>query len=261
MSKATSTVRKVLIGGNWKSNGDQAFMKSFVPNVLNNLKFEDSKCEVVVCPTLLHMSFAKSLISNNVQVSSQNVSMYPSGAFTGEVTSKMVKDMGFNWTLTGHSERRQIFGETSDAVGIKTKEAIAAGLNAIACIGENLNERTENKTIDVCISQLVPILKNICDIKLWKQIVIAYEPVWAIGTGKTATPEQAQEVHLKLREWIENNVSQEVAKEIRIIYGGSVTENNAKDLIVQNDIDGFLVGGASLKAGFTTIVDSHKFKF
>lgn len=258
MSKA---LRKVLIGGNWKSNGDQAFIKSFVPSVLNTLKFEDSKCEVVVSPTALHMNLVKSLISNNVQVSSQNVSQYPNGAYTGEVTSKMIKDLGFNWTLTGHSERRQYFGESSDVVAVKTKEALAAGLSVIACIGENLTERTENRTVDVCISQLAPILKNISDIKLWKDIVIAYEPVWAIGTGKTASPEQAQEVHFKLREWLGSNVSKEVALETRIIYGGSVTETNAKELITQPDIDGFLVGGASLKPGFTAIVDSHIYKF
>ena len=168
--------------------------------------------------------------------------------------------MDFHWTLTGHSERRQYFGETSEIVAIKTKNALDSGLNVIACIGENLTEREENRTVDVCISQLSPIMKTLNDLKAWRNVVIAYEPVWAIGTGKTATPEQAQEVHMHLRNWLRQNLSETVANETRIIYGGSVSEKNAKDLIVQNDIDGFLVGGASLKPAFTDIVQSSELK-
>ena len=257
----SQVLRKVLIGGNWKSNGDLQFCKTFVPSVLNTLNFESSKCEVVVSPTNVHIGLVKSLITNNVKVASQNVSQYPQGAYTGEVTAKMLKDLDIQWTLTGHSERRQYFGESSDIVGIKTKQALLGGLNVIACIGENLTERTENRTIEVCIAQLSQIVEKVGDLKLWKNIVVAYEPVWAIGTGKTASPEQAQEVHFNLREWFTKNLSKEVADETRIIYGGSVTEANAKDLIVKGDIDGFLVGGASLKPGFTTIVESYKYKF
>jgi len=256
-----NTLRKVLIGGNWKSNGDTQFAKNFVPQVLNNLKFNKNRCEVVVSPTSIHMSLVKSLITNEgVHVSSQNVSQYPAGAYTGEITPQMLKDMDFHWTLTGHSERRQYFGETSEIVAIKTKNALDSGLNVIACIGENLTEREENRTVDVCISQLSPIMKTLNDLKAWRNVVIAYEPVWAIGTGKTATPEQAQEVHMHLRNWLRQNLSETVANETRIIYGGSVSEKNAKDLIVQNDIDGFLVGGASLKPAFTDIVQSSELK-
>jgi triosephosphate isomerase len=255
-------LRKVLIGGNWKSNGDVQFAKNFVPQVLNKLKFNKNNCEVIVSPASIHMSLVKSLITNEgVHVSSQNVSQYPAGAYTGEVTSKMLKDLDFNWTLTGHSERRQYFGETSEVVAIKTKNALDAGLNVIACIGENLTEREENRTLDVCISQLGPIMKTLNNLGAWKNVVIAYEPVWAIGTGKTASPEQAQEVHMHLRAWLRKNLSETVANETRIIYGGSVTEKNAKDLITQGDIDGFLVGGASLKPAFSDIVESSGLKF
>jgi triosephosphate isomerase len=257
---AQKALRKVVVGGNWKSNGSLDFIKTFVPQVLNQMKFDQNKCDVVVCPTPIHMSLVKSLISDNFKVSSQNVSMHCSGAYTGEFSAKMLKDAGFDWTLTGHSERRQFFGDTSEIVGIKTSQSVKNNLNAIACIGENLNERNENRTIQVCIDQLLPILKHVQDENLWKNIVIAYEPVWAIGTGKTASPDQAQEVHFELREWIRKNVSAKVADEIRIIYGGSVTEKNAKDLIVKQDIDGFLVGGASLKPGFKDIIDSHVLK-
>lgn len=253
--------RKILIGGNWKSNGDANFAKSFIPQVLNNLKFQKDRCEVVVSPSFLHMNLVKSLISlEGIHVCAQNVSQYKAGAFTGEVNPQMLKDMDFHWTLTGHSERRQFFGETSDIVAIKTKNAIDHGMNVIACIGENLTEREEKRTIDVCISQLVPILKTLNDLKAWRNIVIAYEPVWAIGTGKTASPEEAQEVHQKLREWLKTNLSDDIASETRIIYGGSVTDLNAKYLISQSDIDGFLVGGASLKPAFSTIVESNELK-
>ena len=256
-----NSLRKVLIGGNWKSNGDAQFVKTFVPQVLNKLQFNKDKCEVIVSPTGVHMSLVKSLLSNDgVHVSSQNVSQYSEGAYTGEITSKMLKDLDFHWTLTGHSERRQYFGDSSDIVAVKTKNALDSGLNVIACIGENLTEREENRTVDVCISQLAPIVKALNDLKMWKNVVIAYEPVWAIGTGKTASPEQAQEVHMHLRAWLKKNLSETVANETRIIYGGSVSEKNAKDLIVQGDIDGFLVGGASLKPGFSTIVESSQFK-
>jgi triosephosphate isomerase len=252
-------MRRVLIGGNWKSNGDLKFIKSHMESVINGLKFDSKKCEVVICPTTLHLDLARSFLdkNSNVQISAQNVSAYPEGAYTGEVTAKQLKEFGFNWTLTGHSERRQFFGESNDIVAKKTKISLDSGLSVIACIGEKLEERESGKTMDVCLSQLDAIAKATAD---WSKVVIAYEPVWAIGTGKTASPQQAQDVHGELRNWINKKISKDVANSVRIIYGGSVTEKNANELIVQQDIDGFLVGGASLKSGFTTIVDSYKNK-
>jgi triosephosphate isomerase len=258
MSKSIKTLRKAFIGGNFKSNGDSAFLKKHLA-FLNTLEFDTNKCEVVVAPTTLHLERAQNLLGSNskIQLSAQNVSQFGEGAYTGEVTAKMLKDFGINWTLIGHSERRQYWHESDEIVGKKTKISLENGLGVIGCIGEKLDERESNKTMDVCIRQLSAIAKNTSD---WKKMVIAYEPVWAIGTGKTASTQQAQEVHHSLREWLQKNVSKDVAEGVRIIYGGSVTDANAGELITQNDIDGFLVGGASLKPGFKTIVDSHKNK-
>jgi triosephosphate isomerase len=249
-------MRRILIGGNWKSNGDINFIKNHMKSVINCLKFDSNRCEVVISPTALHLDLTRSLLDKDskVQISSQNVSATSEGAYTGEITAKMLKDFGIDWTLIGHSERRQYYGETNDVVGKKVKISLDNGLSVIACIGEKLEERESNKTMDVCLSQMDSIAKSTSD---WKRVVIAYEPVWAIGTGKTASKEQAQEVHGQLRNWISKTVSKEVADSVRIIYGGSVTEQNADALINQQDIDGFLVGGASLKSGFKTIVDSY----
>merc|ERR1712117_896737 len=156
--------------------------------------------------------------------------------------------------LLGHSERRHVFGETDELIGEKVAFALEQGLNIIPCIGEKLEERQAGKTNDVCFKQLKAIADKVSD---WSKVVIAYEPVWAIGTGKTATPEQAQEVHELLRKWISANISAEVAASIRIIYGGSVTGGNCKELAKKPDIDGFLVGGASLKPEFVEIINAR----
>lgn len=249
-------MRRVFIGGNWKSNGDVNFIRNHLKNVINPLKFDKNKAEVIIAPTMLHLDLVRSLLDkeSNVQVSAQNVSATGEGAYTGEVTAKQLKDFGINWAIIGHSERRSLYGESNDIVGKKVKLSLDNELNVIGCIGEKLEEREANRTMEVCLSQLEAIAKNTND---WKRMVIAYEPVWAIGTGKTASPSQAEEVHGELRNWISKNISTSIANEVRIIYGGSVTESNANELIVQKDIDGFLVGGASLKAGFKVIVDSH----
>jgi triosephosphate isomerase len=255
-----SLLRKVFVGGNWKSIGDLAFAEAHVNNVIKSLVFDTAKCEVSIAPTSLHLLTVKQLVEKhklNILVTSQNVSMFPEGAYTGEVTAKMLKNAGINWTIIGHSERRQYFGESDDVVGKKVKLSLDNGVSVIACIGEKLDERESGKTMDVCLRQLNAIIKNVNN---WDGVVIAYEPVWAIGTGKTASNEQAQEVHGELRNYLDKNVSKDIANKVRIIYGGSVTDANAKDLIKQNDIDGFLVGGASLKPGFKTIVDAHEFK-
>ena len=249
-------MRRVFIGGNWKSNGDIKFIKNHMNSVINPLKFDVNRCQVIISPTTLHLELTRSLLNSDsaVQISSQNVSAYPDGAYTGEVSAKQLRDYNINWTLVGHSERRSLFGETNEVVGKKTQIALQNGLSVIACIGEKLQERENNQTLEVCYAQLAPIAQNTAD---WSKLVIAYEPVWAIGTGKTASPQQAQDVHGELRNWLHKNVSKEVANSVQIIYGGSVTEQNANELISQTDIDGFLVGGASLKAGFKTIVDSY----
>jgi triosephosphate isomerase len=182
------------------------------------------------------------------------------GAFTGELSADMLVDAGINWTLTGHSERRVGFGypgETSHVVGIKTKNAIGKGMSAIACIGEQLSDRQNGNTMKVCAEQLEAIKGALAEAD-WKKVVIAYEPVWAIGTGVTATPQQAQETHKEIREWLRKNVSPAVADQTRIIYGGSATGANCQELYAQPDINGFLVGGASLKPEFVDIINCTK---
>lgn len=172
----------------------------------------------------------------------------------------MLADSGITWTLTGHSERRVGFGypgETNQVVGIKTKNAISKGLNVMACIGEQLADRQSGTTMKVCSEQLEAIKAALTEGD-WKKVVIAYEPVWAIGTGVTASPQQAQETHAQIREWLKKNVSATVAAETRIIYGGSATAANCKELYAQPDINGFLVGGASLKPEFIDIINCTK---
>jgi triosephosphate isomerase len=248
--------RKVFIGGNWKSNGDLEFVKNHT-TFLNSVEFDVNKCEVTVSPIFIHLPEVLSSLDNRFIVSAQNVSMFDNGAYTGEICAKQLKDLGVNWTLIGHSERRQYFGENEEVIGKKVKIALDNGLNVIACIGEKLSDREAGHTFDVVSNQVKTLVSSISD---WSRVVIAYEPVWAIGTGVTATKEQAQEVHAEIRKLLSNSVSEEVAKKVRIIYGGSVTEKNAGELITQNDIDGFLVGGASLKTGFKTIIESYKLK-
>ena len=247
-------LRRFLVGGNWKSNGTTKFARSFPTEVLNNLKFDPAKTEVVVAPTALHvLNVQASLTNQNVHVATQNVSLTGNGAFTGELSAEMIKEAGVNWTLTGHSERRTLFGETDNDVGAKTRRALDHGISVIACIGELLEERESGRTREVNERQLSAIREHCED---WSNIVIAYEPVWAIGTGKTATPEIAQETHAEIREWLGKNVSASARDSVRILYGGSANAGNAAALIAQEDIDGFLVGGASLKPEFHQIVEA-----
>jgi len=184
------------------------------------------------------------------------------GAYIGEVSVELFVDSGVRWTLTGHSERRVGFGfpgETSEVVGRKTAAAIKAGMSVIACIGEKLHERESGITMDVCAEQLSAIKAALKE-EDWAKVVIAYEPVWAIGTGKVATPQQAEETHAQIREWIANNVSSQVAERVRIIYGGSAKANNCVSLISCPNIDGFLVGGASLLPEFVDIIKCAEVK-
>ena len=248
--------RNYVIGGNWKSNGDFDFVNSFPEEVLAKAEFDASKVEVVVAPTDLHLTTAKAkLEGTNVNVSAQDVSQYGRGAYTGNITADQLADAGLKWTLTGHSERRTLFGESDKDVALKTKVAVENGLNVMLCIGEQLEEREAGKTGEVNARQLQAVVDELTEGQ-WGNVVIAYEPVWAIGTGKVATPEQAQETHAEIRAWLAENVSPAVAGATRILYGGSVNGGNCADLITNKDIDGFLVGGASLKPEFKDIIET-----
>ncbi len=252
-----STSRKIFIGGNWKCNGDLKLAQTHC-EFLNGIEFDGNKCEVAVCPTSLHLASVKTVLNSRYIVSAQNLSMFDNGAYTGEISAKMLKDSNIHWTLLGHSERRQFFHDDEAVLAKKLAQALQNGVNVIYCIGERLNEREANQTMDVVRAQLGTLVKSVGD---WSKIVIAYEPVWAIGTGKTASPQQAQEVHAEIRAFLSTAVNSEISNSVRIIYGGSVTDSNANELILEKDIDGFLVGGASLKPAFEIIIKSYVNKF
>lgn len=215
----------------------------------------DPNTEVVVSPPAVYLDYTRSKLNPKIGVAGQNCYKVEKGAFTGDISANMIKDVGCDWVILGHSERRNVFGESDELIGEKVAYALSQGLGVIACIGEKLDEREKGETEAVVYRQTLAIKNKVSN---WDKVVIAYEPVWAIGTGKTATPEQAQEVHAKLRNWISANVSEEVAKKVRIIYGGSVTAANCIELGKQADIDGFLVGGASLKPDFVKIVNAKQ---
>ena len=180
--------RQYVVGGNWKSNGDKAFVESFPGETLNKAEFDSSKMDVCVAPTAVHLTMAQGKCDDKINVMSQDVSQYGTGAYTGNITSEMMKDLGISWTLTGHSERRTLFHETDEDVAVKTKAAIDAGMKAMLCIGEQLAEREAGETGEVNARQLKAVAEKLEE-KDWEHVVIAYEPVWAIGTGKVATPE------------------------------------------------------------------------
>jgi triosephosphate isomerase len=214
----------------------------------------DPNVEVVVAPSALYLVLARSLLREGIEVAAQNVFDRPNGAFTGEVSVDQLKDAGVTWTILGHSERRVILQEESAFIASKTEAALNGGIGVILCVGESLEQREAGKTIEVVTAQLAAVAERVQD---WSKVVVAYEPIWAIGTGKVATTQQAQEVHSAIRKWLASTVSQETSDNTRIIYGGSVTDKNCKDLAGQPDIDGFLVGGASLKPAFFDIVNSN----
>jgi triosephosphate isomerase len=240
-------MRKKLIAGNWKmfKTANEAVL------LINGIKRElrdFDKAEVVVCPPFTALDAAyEVLLNTNILLGAQNVYFEKEGAFTGEISPVMLKGVGCEYVILGHSERRKYFGDTDESINKKMKAVLAIGLNSIVCVGETLEEREANKTIDVIKTQLEGCFKDIT-VEDMIAIVVAYEPVWAIGTGKNATPDQAEEVHKFIRGWIESKYGAQVAGDLRIIYGGSVKPANIKELMAQPDLDGALVGGASLEA-------------
>jgi triosephosphate isomerase len=249
--------RKYLIGGNWKCNGTVAANEALI-KTFNEAGPIPSNTEVIVCASSIHLSQLLSSLRDDMQVGGQNSgSNVKGGAFTGEVAAFQLLDLGCTWVVIGHSERREGFGMAGEPVELcasKCKVAVDAGLKVMFAIGEKKEERESGKTMEVCASQLAPLAK-VLEAKDWEKIAIAYEPVWAIGTGLTATPEMAQETHASIRGWVKDNVSPEVAKAVRIQYGGSMKGANAKELLAQPDIDGGLIGGASLTADFFNVIN------
>jgi len=246
--------RRSIVAGNWKMNLDRVKATELAHAVAGRSK-EAGGVELVLCPPAAYLTTVGTAVGlagdgtspSGVAVGAQNMHDKSSGAFTGETAPPMLVDLGCRFVILGHSERRTLFGETDAIVNAKTKAALAAGLTPIVCVGETLEEREANRTQAVVTTQINGSLAGLTPGDLEK-IVIAYEPVWAIGTGKVATPQQAQEVHAIIRGLLGSLASPVVASKVRIQYGGSVKPDNAADLAAQPDIDGALVGGASLKA-------------
>jgi len=247
---------KFVVGGNWKCNGTNASITQLVHD-LNAGAVDTATVQIIVAPPTLYLNQVKdSIDKQKFAVSAQNCWVYGGGAYTGEVCAEMLADAKVPWVILGHSERRALCGESDEFVGKKVAHALEQGLCVMACIGETLEEREAGATLSVCTRQLQAIVDQISTAS-WAKVVIAYEPVWAIGTGKVATPQQAQDVHAGIRAFVAQAVSPAVATAVRIQYGGSVNPGNCKELARMEDIDGFLVGGASLKGDdFITICNA-----
>ena len=239
--------RKVIIAGNWKMNKNASEGKALV-EALKAKTAEFDNVEIVVCPPFTTIgAVVEAAAGSNIGVGAQNIHWAENGAFTGEISADMLKTSGVKYVIIGHSERRQYFGETDETVNKRLAAALAAGLIPIVCIGELLEEREAGKTEEVLATQIRGGLANVSKEDAAK-IVIAYEPVWAIGTGKTATPEMAQAAHAFIRAELAAMFGSDTAEAMRIQYGGSMKPANAKELVAQKDIDGGLIGGAALKA-------------
>ncbi|WP_177142782.1 triose-phosphate isomerase [Variovorax sp. YR216] len=237
-------MKKKLIAGNWKMNGSLAANEALLQALLQGIGAP--ACDVAVCVPAPYLAQVQSLIGgSSIAVGAQDVSAQPQGAFTGEQSAAMLKDFGVRYVIVGHSERRQYHGETDELVAAKAAAALANGLTPIVCVGETLAQREAGQTEEVVKRQLAAVIH--VNGHCISEIVVAYEPVWAIGTGKTATPDQAQAVHALLRAQL-HHAANEHAGGIRILYGGSMNASNAAELLAQPDIDGGLIGGASLKA-------------
>ncbi|MBL7127437.1 MAG: triose-phosphate isomerase [Ignavibacteria bacterium] len=241
-------MRKKLVAGNWKMNKTYQDSKKLIKSIGNNLDEDTlSKIDVVICPPFTSLSRARKLTNKSkINIGAQNMYYENDGAYTGEISASMLKALGCKYVILGHSERRQYFSETDFTINLKLKKAIENELISIVCVGESLEQR-ENKIQNQIVKEQLTNCLTAIDRKDFNKIVIAYEPVWAIGTGKTATPEQANQMHIFIRETIEKLYNQDVSANIKILYGGSVNENNSQELFNQSDIDGGLIGGASLK--------------
>jgi triosephosphate isomerase len=247
-------MKKKFIAGNWKMNGNAASNAALLKALLE--QSADWSCLVAVCVPALYMSQVQGIVEGSgIALGSQDVSAYESGAYTGEISATMLKDFGAHYAIVGHSERRQYHGETDAIVATKASRALAAGITPIVCVGETLAEREAGRTEEVVKRQLAAVIH--ANGHCISEIVVAYEPVWAIGTGKTATPEMAQQVHAVLRAQLQ--AASEHADRVHILYGGSMNAANAAQLLAQPDIDGGLVGGAALKpADFLSIIAAAK---
>ena len=249
-------MRQKIVAGNWKMNKNAEETEDLLNELINKLP-HDIEAQIIVAPTFINLASAVDHLEfTNIAVAAQNMSQFESGAYTGEISAEMLKSIGVNIVLIGHSERRAYFHETDFILADKVTTALLHNMTVIFCFGEELKDRQNNQHFNVVENQLRDGLFHIQD-KDWEQIVLAYEPVWAIGTGETASPEQAQEMHKFIRETVRQRYQSNIAEDVSIIYGGSVKPDNAKEIFSKPDVDGGLIGGAALKAtDFAAIVTS-----
>ena len=241
-------MRKKIVAGNWKMNTTVPEGIELAKQVVARAAETPANVGLIVAAPFTHLaSVAEAIKGSKVELAAQNCADHTSGAYTGEVSVAMLKSVGCKWTILGHSERRQYYGETDEKLVVKTQLALAEGLGVILCVGENLDEREAGRHFEVVTSQIKNVLYGFTAEDM-KKIVVAYEPVWAIGTGKTATAEQAEEIHACIRKVLAEKFGAQVAEDTTILYGGSCKPSNAKELFAQKDIDGGLIGGAALKA-------------
>ena len=246
-------MRKKIIAGNYKMNLTANIAEDFVSSIMDNIN--TTQVDVVICPNNTCLDRISSLIEDtNIKLGAQNVYYETAGAYTGETSVDMIYSVGCDYCIVGHSERRQLFGETNEIINKKVHSVIAKDMVAILCVGETLEERKTNKLYEVISKQLKECLKDISECSM-KNIVIAYEPIWAIGTGVTATKDEAEDMCKYIRYEIEKIYNSRVSNDIRIQYGGSVNPSNAKEILTMPNIDGALVGGASIKNDFVAIVN------
>jgi len=240
-------MRQKIVAGNWKMNKNAEETEDLLNELIDKLP-TDIEAQLVVAPTFLNLASAvQHLEFTNIAVAAQNMHHAENGAFTGEISADMLKSIGVETVILGHSERRSYFGETDAVIARKTDTALKHGMTVIFCFGEELQDRKDNKHFDVVETQLSDGLFHI-EASNWERIVLAYEPVWAIGTGETASPEQAQEMHAFIRETVKKQFGNDIAENVSILYGGSVKPENAKEIFSKPDVDGGLIGGAALKA-------------
>ncbi len=251
-------MRKKIVAGNWKMNSTSTTALELAKGIAARMGSDDT-VEAVVCPPFPYLSLvADAIQGSSVQLGAQNCYHEVSGAYTGEVSPEMLQNVGCRYVILGHSERRHVLGESDEFINKKVHAALKQGLSVIACFGETIDERQAEKTHDVLKSQFEGTLAGV-DASQTSELVLAYEPVWAIGTGHNATPEQAQEAHVFLRGLLAEKFDDQIAQSITIQYGGSVKPENAASIISQPDVDGGLIGGASLKAdSFFAIIESAR---
>ena len=250
-------MRRRIIAGNWKMHNNLSESQNLVTKLVNGLNDQNINREVIICPPFTSLTEVSNLLSGTkIELGAQNMHFENKGAFTGEISADMLKSIGCKYVILGHSERRNIFGETDELINRKIKQALISELTPIFCMGETLEQREDGITNDVIKKQISEGMKGLSEEDVNK-IIIAYEPIWAIGTGKTATPDQAQEVHKFIRSLLRENFSENSSQNIPVLYGGSVKPDNAEDLLAKEDIDGVLVGGACLDVdSFISIINA-----